>query len=164
MIYITKHETTPASFSDHKLPGVAYCIDTDIVHFLQEDQTISFEPYVDLGLPSGTLWASCNVGAEKPWEYGKYFQWGDTVGYYDNEEHNFTNGYKYLDSAGNLTKYNTSMGYGTVDNRTTLLNSGDAAYANMGAEWKMPTITQLQELFTNTNQEWIISYQGSGIN
>lgn len=74
--------------------------------------------FVDLGLPSGTLWATCNVGASSPTEYGKYFQWGDTEGYYDNEAHTFNwSTYKYGSNYNALTKYNTMSDYGTVDNK-----------------------------------------------
>ncbi|MCI7430492.1 MAG: hypothetical protein MSS84_06410, partial [Bacteroidales bacterium] len=70
--------------------------------------------YVDLGLPSGTKWATCNVGASTPEEYGNYYAWGETTpkAYYDWSTYKWCNG-----SKTTLTKYNTSSSYGTVDNR-----------------------------------------------
>lgn len=54
--------------------------------------------WVDLGLPSGTLWATCNIGADKPEDFGKYFSWGDTIGYRLEEHHSFSiENYKYYD-------------------------------------------------------------------
>ena len=69
--------------------------------------------YVDLGLPSGTKWATCNVGATKPEEYGNYYAWGETEpkDYYD------WSTYKYGSDYDELTKYCTSSDYGTVDNK-----------------------------------------------
>lgn len=114
--------------------------------------------YVNLGLPSGTLWATCNVGATKPTEYGKYFAWGDTVGYYDNEEYNFDwSNYKYGDG-NNFTKYNTE------DGKTILDLEDDAVHTEMGGDWHMPTKTQIEELTKQTKHEWKENYQGSGIN
>lgn len=124
--------------------------------------------YVDLGLPSGTLWATCNVGAENPWEYGKYFAWGETDGYYDNEKHNFSwNTYKWCDGRYNaLTKYNNKYGsYGkNTDNKLVLDPEDDAAHVHMGGDWRMPTQDEMQELIDNTNYEWVENYQGTGVN
>ncbi|WP_407405137.1 hypothetical protein [Sodaliphilus sp.] len=110
--------------------------------------------YVDLGLPSGLKWATCNVGANNPLEYGKYFAWGDTEGYYDNEEHEFSQDYKF-GSYEALTKYNTDSDYGTIDNKVTLDPEDDAAHVNMGGDWRMPTEEELNELINNTTNEWI---------
>ncbi len=97
--------------------------------------------YVDLGLPGGVLWATCNVGASSPWEYGLYFAWGETVGYAKGESHNFNwSNYKWCNgSYNNMTKYCTSSSYGRVDNKTVLDAADDAATANWGAGWRMPT-------------------------
>ena len=99
--------------------------------------------YVDLGLPSGTLWASCNVGANAPEEYGDYFAWGETspkeVYYWSNYKWCNGNDYK-------LTKYCTESKYGFVDHKTQLSQEDDAAYVNWGASWCMPTKEQEKEL------------------
>ncbi|MBQ9559522.1 MAG: hypothetical protein IJV08_06005 [Bacteroidaceae bacterium] len=111
--------------------------------------------YVDLGLPSGTLWATCNIGAEHPEDYGDYFAWGETTtkSTYDWSTYKYYNG-----STSTLTKYNNSSSYGTVDNKTELDPSDDAAYVNWGANWCMPTEAQFTELISSsyTTTAWII--------
>ena len=110
--------------------------------------------YVDLGLPSGTLWATCNVGADAPVEYGDYFAWGETT---PKDTYNWGT-YQYCNgSASALTKYysNSSYGYnGFTDNLTTLLPEDDAATANWGSDWRMPTIEEWSELYNNTTVTW----------
>ena len=115
--------------------------------------------YVDLGLPSGTLWATCNVGAEKPEDYGLYFAWGDTIGYAKDESHGFTwADYKWCNgSYDRMTKYCTSSSYGKVDNKTALDPEDDAATANWGTGWRMPTEQELIDLYNSnyTTTEWV---------
>lgn len=110
--------------------------------------------YVDLGLPSGTLWAAQNVGASKPTGYGLYFQWGDTIGYTADQvgkdkQFNWSD-YKFSinESSSDFSKYTT---YGD-----TLELEDDAANANMGGDWHMPTPDQIQELIDNTMTEFIV--------
>ena len=102
--------------------------------------------WVDLGLPSGTLWATCNVGASSPEEKGDYFAWGETTpkDYYDWSNYKWCNG-----SDSTLTKYcnNSDCGYnGFVDNKMELDPEDDAAYVNWGPSWRMPTKEQQDEL------------------
>lgn len=107
--------------------------------------------YVDLGLPSELLWATCNVGADSPEDYGDYFAWGETE---TKSTYNWST-YKWCNGSYNtLTKYNTKSNYGTVDNKTTLEFSDDAARANWGGSWRMPTEAEFQELINNTNKTW----------
>lgn len=108
--------------------------------------------YIDLELPSGTLWATCNVGADKPTDYGLYFQWGDTVGYAKDQigkvkKFNWAD-YKWsIDgSSSNFTKYKTT--------NEALELEDDAAHVHMGGEWHMPTSVQIQELIDNTTSTW----------
>ena len=107
--------------------------------------------YVDLGLPSGLKWAACNVGATKPEEYGNYYAWGETEPKttYDWSTYKWCNG-----SSSTLTKYNTSSSYGTVDNKTVLELEDDAASANWGGAWRMPTDAEWTELRTNCTWTW----------
>ena len=99
--------------------------------------------YVDLGLPSGTLWATCNIGANSPEEYGDYFAWGETE---PKEVYNWST-YKWCNgSYDKLTKYNTVSSLGTVDNKTVLDPEDDAAFVNWGPKWRMPTTEQQKEL------------------
>ena len=109
---------------------------------------------VDLGLPSGLLWATCNVGAETPEDYGDYFAWGETQSkdYYDWSTYQHCNG-----SYNTLTKYcnRSDYGYnGFTDNLTTLLPEDDAATANWGEDWRIPTQVEWQELLDNTTITW----------
>ena len=108
--------------------------------------------YVDLGLPSGTKWATCNVGASKPEEYGNYYAWGETTpkDYYDWSTYKWCNG-----SYDTQTKYNTSSSSGTVDNKTVLELADDAARANWGGAWRMPTDAEWTELRENCTWTWI---------
>ena len=110
--------------------------------------------YVDLGLPSGLLWATCNVGANSPGEYGDHFAWGETE---IKSEYDW-NTYQYCDGSYNtLTKYcsNSSYGYNNfIDNLTTLLPEDDAATANWGNVWRMPSQEEWQELLDNTTGTW----------
>ena len=105
---------------------------------------------IDLGLPSGTLWACCNVGAHAPEEYGGYFAWGETTekSMYDWSTYKWGKGYD------NLTKYNTNSGNGIVDEKTTIEPSDDAATANWGAPWHMPSLTQIEELLDKCTLTW----------
>lgn len=110
--------------------------------------------YVDLGLPSGTLWATCNVGANSPEEYGLYFAWGETTGYTsdtsDGRSFNWAS-YKLCNGAFfTSTKYCTSSRWGTVDNKTELDPEDDAATANWGKEWQMPSFDQIEELYNSS--------------
>ena len=105
--------------------------------------------YVDLGL--SVKWATCNVGATKPEEYGDYFAWGETQpkDYYDWSTYKHCNG-----SSSTLTKYNTNSYYGAVDNKTQLELSDDVARANWGGSWRMPTKAEQDELRENCTWTW----------
>lgn len=115
---------------------------------------ISNPNVVDLGLPSGLLWATCNVGADKPEDYGDYFAWGEIQpnDYYDWSTYRYCNG-----SISTLTKYCNKSNYGYngfTDNLTTLLPEDDAGTANWGSDWRMPTKEEWQELYNNTTCIW----------
>ena len=124
------------------------------LNFTTEIGSSGDHAYVDLGLPSGLLWATCNVGADNPEDYGDYFAWGETQpkDFYD------WNTYQYcMGSYNTMTKYcsNSSYGYnGFTDNLTTLLPEDDAATANWGGNWRMPTKEEWQELYNNTTVTW----------
>ena len=110
--------------------------------------------YVDLGLPSGLLWATCNVGADAPEDYGDYFAWGETQ---PKDTYNWST-YQYCNGSFNtMTKYcsNSNVGYnGFTDNLTTLLPEDDAATVNWGGAWRMPTYDEWEELYQNTTVTW----------
>ena len=112
--------------------------------------------WVDLGLPSGTLWASTNVGATKPEEFGLYFAWGETEGYEgitDEKQFRWSD-YKLCGGSNStLTKYNNKSSYGTVDNKLVLEQVDDAAYTSDNT-CRMPTRAELEELTANTTSTW----------
>lgn len=117
--------------------------------------------YVDLGLSSGTLWATCNVGAYRPQDAGLFFAWGDTDGHgsdtTDGYLFNWTN-YKWGEVSGEdtyFTKYcsDSSRGKdGFTDGKYELDPEDDAAYVNWGSMWRTPTKQQMEEL--RTECEW----------
>lgn len=113
---------------------------------------------VDLDLPSGTLWASMNVGAEKEEDIGLFFAWGETTGYVadGSDDHLFGwASYRWCSgSRASQTKYCTSSDYGTVDNKVNIDLIDDAAYINWGEQWRMPTNEEVKELMENTHSLW----------
>ena len=116
--------------------------------------------WVDLGLPSGTIWATRNVGASSPEDYGDYFAWGETEpkDYYDWNTYKWCNG-----NLKTLTKYCNSsfFGYnGFVDNKTELDAADDAACAHYPGG-RMPSREQIQELFQCCSWQWT---QRNGVN
>lgn len=113
--------------------------------------------YVDLGL--SVKWATCNVGANFPSVYGDYFAWGET----STKSTYILSTYKYCNgSYDSLTKYNTNSSYGTVDNKTQLELSDDAARANWGGSWRMPTDAEMTELREQCTWSWTIQNGGYG--
>lgn len=107
--------------------------------------------YVDLGLPSGTLWAKMNVGAESETDGGLYFAWGETEGYADASTKAFSwSDYKWTEDDGDtMSKYNAT------DGLTHLELTDDAAAANMGGDWHMPNKAQCIELFKETKNGFV---------
>jgi len=133
-----------------------------------DSQETDSHEYVDLGFPSGILWATCNVGATVPGDPGLYYAWGETKGYTSdiNDGHLFDiSNYKWCN--GNyktITKYCTDSSFGTVDNKKVLDLEDDAAYVNWGGKWRMPTDTEINELIeyttiTSTTQDGIDGYR-----
>ena len=106
--------------------------------------------FVDLGLPSGLKWATCNVGATSPEQAGLYFAWGETKGYtaeqVEKEVHSFN------------TKTYTAFGISA-----DLTLEQDAAHVNLGGNWRMPTKAEWEDLISNTDQIWTADYNGTGV-
>ena len=106
---------------------------------------------IDMGL--SVKWANCNIGAIHPEEYGDYFAWGEIdpqiQNYYVWDTYKWCNG-----SSNSLTKYNTNSSYGTVDNKISLDLEDDAARANWGGSWRMPTDAEWTELRENCTWTW----------
>ena len=106
---------------------------------------------VDLGLPSGLKWASCNVGATAPEEYGGYYAWGETE---EKSDYSWDT-YKYYNGISkSITKYSTDSYYGFVDNKTTLQPCDDVAAVKWGGTWRMPRLDEIKELKDNCTWEW----------
>ena len=124
--------------------------------------TLNGHIFVDLGLPSGLLWATCNVGASSPEDSGDYFAWGETT---PKEMYSLEN-YKYSNSEDELlTKYcdNSQYGHdGFVDNLSILEASDDAATANWGSGWHMPSVSEFEELMDNCTLTWTTQNGASG--
>ncbi|QFQ12204.1 hypothetical protein C7Y71_003740 [Pseudoprevotella muciniphila] len=117
---------------------------------------------IDLGLPSGTKWACCNVGASRPTAYGDYYAWGEiaTKTNYD------WSTYKWGEII-ELTKYCDNPDFGEnwhTDNKTVLDPEDDVAHVKWGGQWRMPTKEQMEELCNNTKEKWIENYKGTGVN
>ncbi len=144
--------------------GKTVSFDVDHVTEVVFDTTSSDHEYVDLGLPSGTLWATCNIGATKPEEFGDYFAWGETE---PKEVYDWST-YKYAKALGpnkldSLTKYCLSSDYGIIDGLSSLLPDDDAATVNWGKEWRMPTEIEVKELVEECYWVWTSSYNGTGV-
>lgn len=113
--------------------------------------------YVDLGLPSGTLWATCNIGASAPEELGDHFAWGEIE---TKKEYSWTT-YKWCDgdncnlSNQTLIKYCDRGGYGMIDGKISLEPEDDVAHVNWGGDWHIPTKAEFQELMDNCTAAWI---------
>lgn len=142
-------------------PNVSLCEDKGGIYYNYSPPTV-YE-YVDLGLSSGTKWATMNVGASKPSDYGLYFQWGDTQGY-TKDQIGEGDGKKLFSPQWadykwgvkpNFTKY-TKLG-------DKLDLEDDAAHVHMGGEWHMPTPEQIEELIDNTTTALTTSDGVSGM-
>lgn len=114
--------------------------------------------FVDLGLPSGTLWATKNIGANTPTEPGLYFPWASTTGYKNATEHKFDfseGNTPYIDDT-KIYKYQAKgdTNAGVHDNKLELGIEDDAAAFNMGGDWRIPSKAQFEELSNNTDKSW----------
>ncbi len=115
---------------------------------------------VDLGL--SVKWATCNVGATSPEKYGNYYAWGET----ESKSDYSWDTYKYGSAQNALTKYCDNSSYGKdgfTDELTTLEAADDAATANWGEEWRMPTEKEWEELYKNCTYEWTTNYNETGV-
>ena len=144
--FITNFDTTAelAAFSattDFGIPHVSLTEDDSKIHYFV-DNSHNGHKYVDLGLPSGTKWATMNVGASSETDYGNYYEYGKGAA-------------PYAATSGD-SNYS-----GTED---PLAASADTAVQVWGGQWHMPTKAQMQELTANTTYQWVTNYKGSKIN
>lgn len=122
------------------MPNVSLCAQENEVHYNPYVDPYNGHAYVDLGLPSGTKWATMNVGASSETDYGNYYMYG----------------------MGSKTYDSTDTPYaGTED---PLDSSVDTAAQVWGGDWHMPTRAQMKELTANTTYQWVTNYNSSGIN
>ena len=135
----------------------AVCTDAEYTFTVpEEDMTLTAKfknshEYVDLGLPSGLKWATCNVGASSPEDYGGYYAWGET----EEKSWYHWNAYKWCKGTiDTLTKYCRRSSYGTVDNKTVLDPEDDVAHVKWGANWRMPTFEEQIELRNYCSRKW----------
>ena len=119
--------------------------------------------YVDLGLPSGTLWAKMNVGANKPTDYGLYFQWGDTIGYTADQVGTGDRQKKYASDRSDCKWYSGGAFIKYIHPGESLHLEDDGANVNMGGDWHIPTPTQIKELIVNTTSVWTTLDDVNGI-
>jgi hypothetical protein len=115
---------------------------------------------IDLGMPSGTKWACCNVGANLPEEYGDYYAWGEI----STKEKYTSENYKWYDITKKdksgyyhpLTKYNSDGDYGYVDYKFKLDAADDVATVKWGKGWRMPTYEEWNELRKKCSWKWVV--------
>ena len=139
-----------------------------VISGAQEKTTIDGHEFVDLALPSGTLWATSNIGASSPASCGIFVSWGE-VQQKDKTKYNWIN-YKHVSATQQKTgqrvtmqtptsykiqykKYCFDPAKGVVDKKLILDEADDAAIAHWGSNWCMPTVDQLEELIENCNWE-----------
>ena len=133
------------------VPNISFINESGVIKYLPklEDPYNGYE-YVDLGLPSGLKWATCNVGANSPEQAGLYFAWGETTGFTGEQ---CTSGVRAFDEAS----------YTASAISTDLTLAQDAAHVNLGGTWRMPTKDEYQELLDNCDAVWTDDYNGTGV-
>lgn len=152
-----KNLNTFKLLSDYESEKSGGVLNTPNVSFVEEDNSVRYllklttgtengYEWVDLGLPSGLKWATCNVGADSPEQAGLYFAWGETTGYAAGIDHLFS-----------WDNYRESWIY------ADLTLKQDAAHVNMGGKWRMPTYVEFNELKNNCDASWTDDYNGTGV-
>ena len=142
------------SFTDEVKAQMGVGKSIDAAFELVKPNNANGHEYVDLDLPSGTIWAACNVGADKPEDSGLLFQFGRVDGYAYNDSNNHfrTEAQNTQDNTGNSYIPLTTSGR-TYNEGEILDLADDAAHVNMGGAWKMPTKEDFEELLKYTNHE-----------
>ena len=136
------HAAYTAAESGLILPNVSLCVSENEVHYNPYVDPYNGHKYVDLGLPSGTKWATMNVGASSETDYGNYYQYGKGA-----------------------AQYAATSGDSNYSGKEDPLDSSvDTASQVWGGSWHIPTMAQMQELINNTTYQWVTHYKGSGIN
>lgn len=136
------------------LPNASLVNEDNSIHYEMDSQQDSLPEYVDLGLPSGLKWATCNLGASSFEQTGKYYAWGETTGYTGEQIESNVRTFTSNEYTTNDLPKPASDFIGTLDAEY------DAATKELGSNWRMPTSDEYQELLDGTTQEWITSYHG----
>ena len=177
-LFETNNEFTEAYYGeDYHEPWVSATIENGEVKYNKGPEPPEPDPmpeygYVDLGLPSRTLWATKNVGAATESDYGNYFAWGECFSkeFAARDIHVNTGttipantyaytwaNYYYSGASNNPSKYNST------DRKTRLEGCDDGVFINMGSDWVMPTSAQCQELIDNTDSAITVTNGVSGL-
>ena len=151
-------------------PNVSVCEDEYEVHMTDVGEIIDPDaPSHDYVEIAGIKWATMNIGAENPWDYGLYFQWGDAQGYTsgqvgtgEGQKYFGWEDYKYNDGTTSPTEANMTK-YNSTDGLTTLQLSDDGVNAAWGGAWRMPTTDEFVALGAATTTAWTADYMGSGV-
>lgn len=167
--YSDAHKTLGSSMTDYTIniedvvPGTTYYYrtyvkllgevyyDPNVYSITTLNKVINGHKFINLGLPSGLLWAECNVGASSPWEDGDYYAWGET----EPKSIYKWGTYKWGSNSNTCTKYNSS------DGKTTLEASDDVATVKWGKECRMPSRAEFQELYNKCDWTWKSNYNGA---
>lgn len=120
------------------------------VHRIMKQNTS--EEFVDLGLPSGLLWCTHNIGGTNPEDYGYYFSWGNVDGHVKGGEYNFS-----------LSIYGNTDGNELTEEDIPVDDTYDIARKVMGYPWRLPTKDEFKELCDNTDSEWVPNYNDTGV-
>ena len=151
-------EKNPMGFNPKRIQSMIrnfndpnFVVDNANIHPLYTKQNDGYE-FVDLGLPSGLLWATCNVGASSPEQAGLYFAWGETKGYTAEQV------------KSGKRRFDKKI-YEAKKTKTNLTLEQDAAHTYMGGKWRMPTKEEWQEMINSnyTTTTWTTDYNGTGM-
>ena len=142
-----------------------FALDISASNANNDNKVLGGHEYVDLALPSGTLWAKFNIGAQNEKDPGSFYAWGETkpkdhtkytqAFYKYNKAETYLNQIKVKKTRYKITKYSNSSSWGVVDNKKELESTDDAAIINWGDFWCMPTEDQLRELICECQWEQI---------
>lgn len=155
--YLLNDDMTFVSTSDVNGDGDVTSADITEVYNILLGIATDTHQWVDLGLPSGTLWATTNVDVDTPEGIGGYYAWGEI----ESKDHQGWDNYKWCNGKYNtLTKYCTTTTYGYngfTDGKTELDPEDDVASVKWGSEWRTPSREQMAELRTECTWQWTTS-------
>ena len=151
--FLTDLKANPDNFKKKLIFVFGYSENYIVVNgekFLSQPSPYNGHEYVDLGLPSRLKWATCNVGATSPEQAGLFFTWGETTGYT-------------AEQVTSKVRLFNEVSYTGSAISTDLTLEQDAAHANLGGKWRMPTKAEYQELINNCDMVWTDDYNGTGV-